>query len=99
MNDPGICCVCDRPSEGELRPLGGRVFCVPHYERVARENRAASAPILIEIGTVVLFAAIVGGLASVMQTTLDETGQLVMGLFLAIVPAAIWLIAFYRLDH
>ena len=99
MNDPGVCCVCDRPNEGELRTLGGRVFCMPHYGRVSRENRAAAAPILIEIGAVVLFAAIVGGLASVMRTSFDETGQLVMGLFLAIIPAAIWLIAFYRLDH
>jgi protease PrsW len=99
MNDPGVCCVCDRPNEGELRPLGGRLFCGPHYERVSRENRAASGSILIEIGAVVLFAAIVGGLASAMRTSFDETGQLVMGLFLAIIPAAIWLIAFYRLDH
>jgi len=99
VNDPGTCCVCDRPNEGELRTLGGRVFCVPHYERVARENRAAATPILIEIGAVVLFAAIVGGLASAMRTSLGESGQLLIGLFLAIVPAAIWLVAFYRLDH
>lgn len=99
MSDPAICCVCDRPVEGEWRTLGRRVFCVPHYENAARENRAAAAPILIEIGAVVLFAAIMSLLASLFRDRLGQADQLVIGLILAVVPAAIWLVAFYRLDR
>jgi protease PrsW len=101
VSDPGVgvCCVCDRPIEGEARAFGRRVFCVPHHERAAREGPAAAMPILIEIGAVVLFAAAVSILASLTRVSFGETGQVLVGLVLAVVPAVIWLVAFYRLDR
>src|SRR3954469_5944628 len=99
VNDPRNCCVCDRADAGEIRILGGRAFCVPHYENASRENRAAATPILIEVGAVVLFAAIVGAIATFVHPALDGAGLVVVGLILALVPAVIWLATFYQMDR
>ncbi len=99
MNQGVFCCVCDLPIEGETRTLGRRAYCLNHYERVARENRAAATPILIHIGAVVLFAAVVAALAAALNPTLNNTALVLVGLLLALVPAAIWLLAFYQQDR
>jgi len=100
MPEPGLaCCVCDEPLEGEPQYLGGRSYCARHYERVAREGPAAAPPILIEICVVVLFAAAVAGLAALTNPVLDGVALIAVGVLLALVPAAIWLVAFYRQDR
>lgn len=79
--------------------LGGRPYCARHFERVGREGPAAAPPILIEICAVVLFAAAVAGFAALAKPTLEGIGLIAAGLILALVPAIIWLVAFYRQDR
>ena len=100
MEQPSAYCVlCDRPITGEVRTLGGRPYDVEHYERAARANPAAMTPILIEIGAVVIWSAIVAALAGAMRPALSQGGLVLVGIVLAIVPAAIWLLAFYQQDR
>jgi RsiW-degrading membrane proteinase PrsW (M82 family) len=71
----------------------------PDLARVGYERRAASIPIIVEIGAVVLFAAIVAVLAGVFNPRLEGAPLILAGLVLAIVPALLWLATFYRLDR
>lgn len=93
------CCICDAPVAGEGRTLAGRTYCVRHFERIAHDNKAAMLPIVYEVGALVVFAALVALIASMVD--LSPTGPMLvlLGVVLAIVPAAIWLMAFYRLDR
>jgi protease PrsW len=93
------CCICDRAIEGEVHTLGGRYYCLTHYQRVTRENGAAARPILVALAGVVLFVAVVAGLVAVLPPQLSGPGLVLAGLVLALVPAALWLAAFYRQDR
>ena len=79
--------------------LGDRAYDVEHFERVTRENRAAALPILIEIGAVVVWSVVIAVLASALQPTFSTGGLVLIGIVLAVVPAAIWLLAFYQQDR
>ncbi|MBI2911084.1 MAG: PrsW family intramembrane metalloprotease [Chloroflexi bacterium] len=96
---PAECCVCHRPIEGEPLVLGGRPFCATHYERVTREGPTAASPVLLALGGVALFAAVVGAIGSVVVLPARGPGVLLAGIVLALVPAGAWLVAFYRLDR
>ena len=60
--------------------------------------RSASESALIEIVGIAIFAAIVALIAQITQPQLSGAGLIAVGIILAVVPAMIWLIAFYRQD-
>nr|CAA9219455.1 hypothetical protein AVDCRST_MAG63-400 [uncultured Armatimonadetes bacterium] len=60
--------------------------------------KSATNGIWFEVGGVLLFVAVVAGLNAALRPTLDGTGRLLAGVLLAVVPALIWLTAFYRQD-
>jgi RsiW-degrading membrane proteinase PrsW (M82 family) len=91
--------VCDRPIEGQVYTLGGRTYDAEHYQRLARENKAAAGPLLIEIGAVVIFAAVIALIAGLTDATLEGWPLVAAGVVIALVPAAIWLLAFYQQDR
>jgi RsiW-degrading membrane proteinase PrsW (M82 family) len=93
------CVFCDRPIAGEVRTLGGRTYDVEHYERAARENKAAVTPVLIEIGAVVIWSALIAVLARALHPSFSRGGLVMVGIVLAVVPALIWLLAFYQQDR
>jgi RsiW-degrading membrane proteinase PrsW (M82 family) len=100
MEQPSVHCVfCDRPITGEVRTLGGRSYDAEHYARAARDRRSAVIPILIEIGAVVIWSALIAVLAGVMRPAFSPGGLVLVGIVLALVPAAIWLLAFYQQDR
>ena len=74
--------------------LGGRVFCDTHYARLARENRASVTAIVVLTAGVIAFAGLVALLAGVIGGQLTGMPLIVVGIALAIVPAAAWLVAF-----
>jgi RsiW-degrading membrane proteinase PrsW (M82 family) len=99
LNNVAVCCVCDRPIEGQVYTLGGRTYDALHYERVSRENRAAIGPLLVTIAAGVLFAGVLAALFHFSDIEVSGIGLIGAGVVLALVPAAIWLFAFYQQDR
>ncbi len=64
-----------------------------NHWRVAREST------WLEIGGVVLFAVLVAAVVSITQLSLSGLPLVGAGIVLALVPAALWLAAFYRQDR
>src|SRR5689334_14909757 len=93
------CVVCDQPIEGQVYTLGGRTYDAEHYQRLARVNRAAVGPLLCTIGAVVIFAAVVALVDGATNLTLTGTPLVMAGVILALVPALLWLVAFYQQDR
>jgi RsiW-degrading membrane proteinase PrsW (M82 family) len=79
--------------------LGGRTYTEAQYRNLARENKAAAGPLLITVGAVVIFAALVALLVGFADLKLTGTGLFLAGIVMAVVPAAIWLAAFYMQDR
>jgi RsiW-degrading membrane proteinase PrsW (M82 family) len=61
--------------------------------KVARES------VLLQIGGVVFFAALVALLTSLVRIQLSGASLIVAGVVLAIVPAALWMWMFYQQDR
>ena len=99
MSDRPICVVCHRPIEGEVFTLGGRTYDAEHYRGLAGENRAAAMPLLVAVGGIVIFAAIIALLGRLLPGTLEGPVLLTAGVIVAVVPALIWLVAFYLQDQ
>jgi protease PrsW len=61
--------------------------------------RSATESALIEIVGIAIFAAVVALVSDLVKPQLDGVALVLAGVVLAIVPAVIWLIAFYRQDR
>lgn len=94
-----VCVVCHEPVTGPGHTLAGRLFCDTHYARLARENSASVTPIVVLIAGVLAFAGVVSLIGGALGGQLSGTPLVVAGMALAIVPAAAWLVAFYRQDR
>jgi protease PrsW len=79
--------------------IGGRTYSAAEYARLARENKAAAGPLLVTVGVLVIFAAILALLFSLFDIRLSGTGLLLAGLVMALVPALVWLVAFTQQDR
>jgi RsiW-degrading membrane proteinase PrsW (M82 family) len=66
---------------------------------LARENKAAAGPLLVTVGAVVIFAAILAVLFGLLDWKIEGAWLVVAGLVMAIVPALIWLFAFLQQDR
>ncbi len=94
-----ICCVCHRPLGDEARVLGGRLYCPTHYEKVTQERRGVWTSGVIEIGGVVVFSALLAFLAWLIKPRFTGVPLVLTGVILAVVPAALWMVFFYRQDR
>ncbi len=90
------CCVCDQPAG---HSLGHRLFCEAHYASATRENKIFLQSGLIHLAIIVAFTLVVYFLANALPTEFVENNLLLIGLVLAIIPAALWLSFFYRQDR
>ncbi len=99
MSDRPICVVCHRPIDGQVFTLGGRTYDAEHYRGLAGENKAAAMPLLVAVGGIVVFAAIVAVLGGLVSGGLTGSVLLGAGVVIAVVPALIWLAAFYQQDR
>jgi len=90
------CCVCDKPA---VRPLGSRLYCEEHYANALRENRGFWKSGLVNIGLIALFTVVVAGVTAIVPLQLSDTGLVIAGLVIAIVPACLWLAYFYQQDQ
>src|SRR3990172_8469023 len=91
-----ICCVCGRPA---VRTIGQRPFCEEHYQTATRENRNFGRAGATAIILLVVFTAVVAALGTVVTPNLSDSGLVVVGLILALIPAGLWLYFFYRQDR
>lgn len=95
-----ICCVCHRPlGDDEVEELGGRLYCPVHYDKVTKERQGVWSSGAIEIGGVILFGIVVALLAWLIKPRLSGTPLIVIGTILAVIPAVIWMVFFYRQDR
>ncbi len=92
------CRICGDPvHEGGARRTVST--CRSHHEQAAQENRAAALPIWFFIAAEVIFVAIVAAIFGVTNPTFSGLGLVLAGIVLALVSAALWLVAFYRMDR
>jgi len=94
-----ICCVCHKPLGEEARTLGGRLYCPDHYARVTQERGGVWRSGAAEIAGVLLFGVLIALLAMWIQPQLSGTALVLVGIVLAVIPAAIWMVFFYRQDR
>jgi RsiW-degrading membrane proteinase PrsW (M82 family) len=93
------CCVCQQPVGPDAKRLGGRAYCDCHYASVTRDRpsvwRAGLGYILGQVAFVLVAVALV----ALLKPTLTGWALVAAGFLLALIPALIWLIFFYRQDR
>ncbi len=94
-----ICCVCHKPVGEDAKTLGRRFYCDEHYAKVTRERKGVWQSGIAEIVAVLLFVALIEVIISIAKPTLTGTPLLLTGLVMALVPAVIWMVFFYRQDR
>jgi len=93
------CCVCGKPIEGVPHSIGSRQFCDYHFSRATRNSfglALLTAAIILGLG---LFVVVSPLLASRFHEYLNGNNLVVVGIVFALVPAALWMAAFYVLDR
>ena len=92
------CCIDGEPLDPPYHIVGGRAYCDRHFAMVNKPHPGFWRASLFQI---VLMGVISGGLAylSTFLGPLDRTAQILVGVFLAIVPSAPWIYYFYRQDR
>jgi protease PrsW len=92
-----LCCVCHK--QQAVRTIGGRPFCEEHYQHATHARPLAWRSMLVQVGAMLAFAAIVFVGAEVIQPVFSRTSLLATGVLLALVPSIIWLSFFYQQDR
>jgi RsiW-degrading membrane proteinase PrsW (M82 family) len=92
------CCICGDPVYPPYHMIGGRAYCERHYAALNRPNTSFWRAGLVQIAGMAAFSAIVAALAGFVGP-LDRTQSIIVGLVLAVVPTALWLIYFYQQDR
>ncbi len=98
MSDKPYCCVCQEPVEEPYNMLGGRYYCAKHYVVVNKPHVGFWRAGVIQIIGMAIFSLVVAAIAGNLGP-LDRTALIAIGLFLAVVPSALWLWYFYRQDR
>jgi len=93
-----ICCVCDKPVEGEVIEMGQRVYCISCHTKVTRQRQSLWQASLLGIGGLIAFVVVVALFVRGVQPHLTGLGLVVTGVVLAVVPAVLWLAIFYLQD-
>ncbi len=94
-----ICCVCHTTVGEEAKTIGGRWYCEEHYAKVTRERKGIWQSGIAEIVAVLLFVVLIEIIISWTKPALSGTPLLLTGIIMALVPAVIWMIFFYRQDR
>jgi protease PrsW len=92
----GICCVCDKAA---TQWIGERPFCDEHFINATRQNGAFIRTGFINLGIIVVFTVVVALLAPLLPTAFVNSNLVLIGLVLALIPAALWINFFYQQDQ
>lgn len=92
------CCICHQPQSPPYHILGGRIYCARHYALVNKPHRGFWQASLIQILGMAALSTLLAWLGNTLGP-LSGLPLLVAGIVLSVVPAALWLIFFYRQDR
>lgn len=98
MPEPVRCCICDEPLSPPYNTLGQRAYCARHYAAVNKPNPGFWRAGVFQIIGMGVFSAVFAFIGSTLGP-LDRTALILVGLFLAIVPSALWIAFFYSQDR
>jgi RsiW-degrading membrane proteinase PrsW (M82 family) len=99
MDQRIVCCVCEKPIEGEPMRIGNRPYCAADYAKVTRNRRGLWWASLVGIGVLVVFVILATLIFQAVYPQLEESGAVpYVGVIIALVPALIWLAFFYLQD-
>jgi RsiW-degrading membrane proteinase PrsW (M82 family) len=98
MSDTKPCCVCGDPVEPPYNIIGQRVYCDRHYAVLNKPHPGFWRAGLFQIVGMGLFSAIVALAANTLGMP-SGAGLILVGILLAVIPTALWLIYFYRQDR
>lgn len=93
------CCVCEKPLAGNAPHLGNRAYCAEHWAKLSQTRGSVWRSGVIYVMAVALFALAAALLLRSLQPQLSQSGLIVAGVALALVPAALWLAFFYLQDR
>ena len=97
--DPSLrCCICEEPVSPPYNMLGKRVYCDKHYALINKPHLGYWRAGVLQIVAMGVFSVIVAAMAESIGE-LAQTPLIIVGLFLAIVPTALWLWYFYQQDQ
>jgi RsiW-degrading membrane proteinase PrsW (M82 family) len=92
-----ICCV-DQERPG-TQNIGGRWFCDEHYKKATYNRAGVVRTGIIAVIGLLLFVAAVVAVDQLLHPRFSGVILVLVGLLLALVPAAVWLIFFYIQDR
>lgn len=94
-----VCHTCGEPVPPDAPQVGGHTYCTVHRQHLNRNRKSFWGTSAIAILGVVIFTLLVEFVVSIAKINLSGTPQLVASIILALVPALLWLAAFYLLDR
>ena len=93
------CVVCHRLIGGRVRTIGGRPYCAEHYARATLGSRGTWAAAGALLAGLFLLGLLMLAVGPEISDELDEGPLVAIGLFLAVLPALLWLGVFRQLDR
>jgi uncharacterized membrane protein len=93
-----ICCVCEKPIEGEAKMIGNRPYDADCYAKVMRNRSGLWLSSLIGVGGLVLFVGLAALILGITKAQPQGIALIVIGVILSVVPALLWLGVFYLQD-
>jgi protease PrsW len=98
MSEPVKCCICGEPLTPPYHIIGQRAYCARHYAAINKPHIGFWRAGVVQIAGMAVFSAVLAFLGSYLGAITG--GALIgVGIFLAIVPSALWLYYFYRQDR
>lgn len=91
-----LCCICGRTG---VRTVANRWFCAEHYESATHARPGSWRSILALIVVLIVFVGIVYAFDAIIKPVFTPSTLILVGVALALVPAAIWLAFFYQQDR
>lgn len=92
------CCIDNEPVSPPFHIIGGRVYCERHFALVNKPHRGFwRSAVLMIVGMGIVSGLLAYFLRGVQD--LDRTTLILVGILLAIVPTAAWVVYFYQQDQ
>jgi RsiW-degrading membrane proteinase PrsW (M82 family) len=93
-----FCCVCHKSVGDDAPSIGKRSYCEEHYAKVGHDRSSVWRSSAVTLIALLIFAVLVIVVALVAKPELEGTALIAVGIGLALVPAAIWMVFFYLQD-